>query len=339
MPAAHTQPHRFYGLAIRKPDRRTNPKDMRIQTLHALVVIEKLGSIRSAAQQLHMSQPALTAAIRQLEEEVNAPLLVRTTQGVTLTEFGRAFMRHARLIVLESRRAHEEVAQMRGVWEGSLRFATSPAIGLTILPKALRQFSERYPQVKVECRDGLYPGVTPALRDGTLDFALTPVHREEIESDLAAEPLFISDIVIVAPRSHPLAGTTSLADLAECLWVMSSAPRGPGAIIEEAFANHGLQAPRASIVCESFIALPGIVANSNCMATMPRILFENNVFRQFLCIVPVKEALPCLPVCVLRRHDLPLTPAGQQLIGWLQHYALQTRDPLGDSGLDAALLG
>lgn len=296
---------------------------MKLQTLQALIHIEELGSIRAAAQQLHMSQPALTAAMQQLEEELHAPLLARTKQGATLTPFGRAFLAHAKLIINESRRAKEEIGQMRGLWEGSLRLSASPAVGLSVLPMALQQFNQAYPQVQVNVRDGLYPGITPALRDGTLDFGLTPVHKLELEPDLVAEPLFSTEIVIVCHRDHPLRGATRLSELADCDWIFSSAPRGPGAVIEEAFESAGLPPPRQGMVCESFLALPGIVARSPFMATLPRKVFEMNSFRPELQEVPVTDPLPQPTACVVRRHDLPLTPAASHLIGWIRHYALK----------------
>lgn len=201
---------------------------MKFQTLQALLHIEALGSIRAAVQQANLSQPALTTAIQQLEEELNAPLLVRTKQGASFTEFGRAFLVRARLMVEESRRAREEIDQLRGRWAGSVRFSTSPAVALSLLPQALQDFRRNHPDVQVECRDGLYPGIAPALRDGTLDFGLTPVHRQHIETDLVAEPLLVTDIVIACHRTHPLRQATRLAELADCAWVYSSAPRRPG---------------------------------------------------------------------------------------------------------------
>ncbi|MCM2356046.1 MAG: LysR substrate-binding domain-containing protein [Arenimonas sp.] len=295
---------------------------MKLATLQALLQVEALGSIRAAAQQVHLSQPALTAAIQQLEEELGAPLLVRTKQGATFTEFGRAFLPRARLILAESRRAREEIEQLRGHWEGQLRFTTSPAVALSLLPLALPRFRAEHPGVDVTFRDGLYPGITPALRDGSLDFGLTPVHRLAIEQDLVAEPLFVTDIVIACRKGHPLRAATSLAELADCGWVLSSAPRGPGAVVEEAFAAAGLGAPKRALVCESFLALPGLVAHSDDIATIPRLVFELSAFREQLVQVPVRELLPSPTVHVVRRHDLPLTPAAQKLIGWIRHYAL-----------------
>ena len=290
--------------------------------MQALVLIEELGSIRAAAQSMSLTQPALTAAIQQLEAELKAPLLVRSKKGVTFTHFGQAFLRHAKLMVAQSRRAQDEMAQLRGHWEGTIKMAVSPAIGLGLLPQALRQFTLQHPEVKVHCRDGLYPSIAPVIRDGTLDFALTPVHRVDLESDLVAEPLYSSQVVIVSGVSHPLSRAVRLAQLQDCAWVLSSPSRGPGAVIEEAFQTHGLGMPRVTMLCESFLALPAVVAASDqWMTTMPRILFENSPFKDQLCIVPIEDALPSPLICTVRRHDLPLTPAAMQLVGWIQPFA------------------
>jgi LysR family transcriptional regulator, regulator of abg operon len=295
---------------------------MKLQTLQALIYIEEVGSVRAAAQLLHLSQPALSAAIQQLEDELKAPLLVRTKRGVSLTPFGQAFMKHARLIISESRRAQEEISQLRGDWEGHVTFAASPAIALGALPLALASFTREYPAVTVNVRDGLYPAVSPQLRDGTLDFALTAAHKHDLDADLEAQPVLVSEVVIVGPRTHALAQATRLADLQDCRWAFSGAPRGPGAIIRDAFARHGLGEPRLGMVCESFLALPGILAHSDLLTTMPRTLFERNAFKDLLCILPIEDELPSPTIHVLRRHDVPLTPAASALIRWIQHHAL-----------------
>ncbi len=292
--------------------------------MQALVLIEELGSIRAAAQAMNLTQPALTAAVQQLESELKAPLLVRSRQGATFTTFGQAFLRHAKLMVAQSRRARDEIAQLRGHWEGTVRMAVSPAIGLGLLPAAMRQFSQQHPQVRVHCQDGLYPSIAPSIRDGTLDFALTPVHRVDLESDLVAEPLYSSKVVIVSGVSHPSSRATTLRQLQDCEWVLSSPSRGPGAVIEEAFEKQGLSAPKVSMLCESFLALPAVVAASHhWMTTMPQILWENSPFKDKLCVVPIEDELPSPVICTVRRHDLPLTPAAIQLVGWIQHYALE----------------
>jgi DNA-binding transcriptional LysR family regulator len=187
----------------------------------------------------------------------------------------------------------------------------------------LASFAREFPSVTVNVRDGLYPSVSPQLRDGTLDFALTAAHKHDIDADLEAQALHVSDVVIVGQRNHAKARATRLAELQECRWAFSSAPRGPGAIIRDAFARHGLPEPRLGIVCESFLALPGVLAHSDMLTTMPRGLYERNAYKDQLCILPIEDPLPSPTIFVLRRHDLPLTPAAAGLIRWIQHYALK----------------
>lgn len=75
------------------------------------------------------------------------------------------------------------------------------------------------------------------------------------------------------------------------------------------------------MTCESFLALPAIVAQSDFMATLPRRVFELNAFRAELRAVPILDELPRPTVHVIRRHDLPLTLAAQDLIGWIRNHA------------------
>ena len=294
---------------------------MKIRTLQALLLIEELGSLRAVAKALHTSQPSLTSAIKQLEDELNAPLLARSSRGVTLTHFGQAFIKHARLIVSQCRRAQDEIAQLRGHWEGKVAFAASPTVALTALPPAIASFTQEYPNVTTQIRAGLFPAVAPQLRDGTLDFALTAAHIRDIDPDIVAEELFVSDIVIVSQKSHPLASAKHLEELKGCGWIFSSAPRGPGAMIIDTFKEYGLPEPRLGLICESFLALPGILACSDFLTTMPRELYERNAYKDELSIIPIEEKLPSPTIYILRRHDLPLTPPAESLIRWIKHYS------------------
>lgn len=292
---------------------------MKIQTLRALLSIEQHGSLRAAAQHLHLTQPALTLAIQRLEQELGAQLLSRTKKGVTLTPFGQALMPRARLIVSESVRAQEEIAQLRGDWEGQVRFAASPAFALSVLPHALRPFMLKYPKLRIHYVDGVFPGVAAPLRAGTLDFAITPVKPRDLESDLVSEPLWRSEVVIVANRKHALARARSLAELQEAPWAFATPSGGPGAIIEEAFQDAGLAPPKQSIICESLLALPDIVAASALLATLPVTLLERTRCSEELAVIRVRERLPTLTIAVVRRGSHPLTPASNELIGWVQH--------------------
>lgn len=294
---------------------------MRIQTLRALICIHECGSVRAASERMHMSQPALTLAIQQLESELGCQLLVRTKRGVSLTPFGQALLPRANVIVSESLRAQEEVAQMRGDWVGRVRLASSPALALAVLPHALRLFMAKYPDVQVHCIEGTYPAVSPALRDGTLDFALSPIREEDLEPELEAEHLFHSEVAIVARKRHPLAHATRLKDLQQARWAYATGTRGPGAVVDEAFREAGLEPPTPVIIFESLLALPDLVANTDLIATLPRRLLGRGQAWDQLCVLPVTEKLPTLNLNVLRRASQALTPAANELLGWIRQVA------------------
>lgn len=74
------------------------------------------------------------------------------------------------------------------------------------------------PDVHMHCLEGTYPAIAPALRDGSLDFALTPIREEDLEPELEAEHLYHSEVVIVARKQHPLAQVTRLKDLQQARW-------------------------------------------------------------------------------------------------------------------------
>ena len=95
-------------------------------------------------------------------------------------------------------------------------------------------------------------------------------------------------------------------------------------MIEEAFERAGLGTPRVKMLCESFLALPGLIAASpDWFATIPRVVYEHSAVRDELAVVPVRDELPTPIICTVRRHDMPLTPAAMKLVAWIQHYALK----------------
>ncbi|MDE2456129.1 MAG: LysR family transcriptional regulator, partial [Burkholderiales bacterium] len=143
---------------------------MKLHQLRALVAVANAGGIRGAARALGASPASITKSLHQLEEHVQAPLLLRTSGGVTLTEFGQALLVHARLMVAQMARAQEAVESMRGSAHGKVALAVTPWIALTFLPDALMRFQARMPEVRFELFEGLLPIANPRLRDGSLDF-------------------------------------------------------------------------------------------------------------------------------------------------------------------------
>ena len=98
---------------------------MNLNSLRLFAAVADRGGFTAAARQLHVSQPAISKAVRRLEAQLGAQLLVRSARGVDLTEEGRVLLAHARVLFGEERAAEEALAERRGLRRGSLRLGSS----------------------------------------------------------------------------------------------------------------------------------------------------------------------------------------------------------------------
>ena len=167
-----------------------------------VAVAEELNFSR-AAERLHMAQPPLSAAIRQLEQELGTELLLRTTREVRLTEAGRTFLDGARRTLAELDRARSdaqragagEIGQLRIGFSWSARFETLPAIG--------RSFRQTHPDVSLLAEEMWNARMLPALRSGAIDLAISLC--PEVAGEFSYLRVRSEPIIALLPRSHPLA--------------------------------------------------------------------------------------------------------------------------------------
>jgi DNA-binding transcriptional LysR family regulator len=123
---------------------------MQINQINAFLAIAELESFSLAAEKLHVTQPAISKRIRQLESNLKVPLFDRIGKRSILTPNGRTFKPHAERILQELKSFRTGLSQQQGIPSGNLGFATSHHIGLHRLPQALRDFKILYPQVDLD---------------------------------------------------------------------------------------------------------------------------------------------------------------------------------------------
>src|ERR1700722_3263708 len=178
---------------------------MKLNQLRDAAAIAEHGSLRAAARALRLAQPALTRSVRELEHELGAPLFERRTKGMVLTSVGEAFVQRARAILSDVERARVEVDQIVGGVGGSLVAGLSIAAHILLLPRSLKRFNKRYPDVHLKIIEGFFPTLIGGLRDGGLDFYSGPRPSGPIPEGLVIEKLFDNDRQIVCRAGHPLA--------------------------------------------------------------------------------------------------------------------------------------
>jgi DNA-binding transcriptional LysR family regulator len=156
-----------------------------------------------AARRLHISQPALSQQIRQFEELIGHPLLVRTSRAVRLTAAGSAMLERARRTL---ERVDEDLQFVRSVGRGetgSLRVGFVGSGMLTRLPALLREYRRLYPKVELRLREYYTSGLIEALRDGSADVGF--LRDGDAVDDLGLETLLQEKFIAVVPKHHRLA--------------------------------------------------------------------------------------------------------------------------------------
>jgi DNA-binding transcriptional LysR family regulator len=192
-----------------------------------IAVAEELNFSR-AAERLHMAQPPLSAAIRQLERELGVDLFTRTTREVTLTDAGRAFLEGARRTLADAERATED-AKRAGAGElGRLRLAYSWSTRFETLPSLGRAFRAAHPGVELLAQEMWNVRMPPAFRSGSIDLALSLC--PEIAAELEQAPIRTEHLVALLPEAHRLADEeaiplSSLAEEEFVLFPRDIAPR------------------------------------------------------------------------------------------------------------------
>ena len=148
---------------------------MKLNQLRDVLAVAERGSLRAAARELGLAQPALTRSITLLERELGVTLFERQARGMQLTTMGEHFVRRASAIRSELKRAREELEQLGGDTHGSISVCLSSVPHIALLPYAMTPFRAQYPHVHVDVIEGVFPMVERALRDGTVDFYVGPL--------------------------------------------------------------------------------------------------------------------------------------------------------------------
>ena len=183
-----------------------------------VAVAEAENVLRAATQKLHVSQPAVSRQIRDLEDELGAQLFERTGKSVRLTDAGLLFLKEARAVLERTDEAVRNVRSFAQTGESELQIGYTPALRARIVSPTLRAFQQVMPKVHVKLHDWSSEKILSGLRDGRLQlaFIIRPSKRGGFR-DLRFEELLREQVRLAVPAEHPFARrrSVSLADAAQ----------------------------------------------------------------------------------------------------------------------------
>ena len=188
---------------------------MDIAALKAFIAVADSGSFSLAAEQLFLTQPAISKRVSALENELEARLFDRIGRGVSLTEAGQALLPRARNILLDLEDSVRALSNLSGEVHGTLRFGTSHHVGLHRLPPVLKEFVHVYPEVRLDIRFMDSEEACLAVEHGELELAIVTLPPSPANV-LQTEKVWDDPLAIMVARDHPLAQKRrpSLRDLA-----------------------------------------------------------------------------------------------------------------------------
>jgi DNA-binding transcriptional LysR family regulator len=178
---------------------------MELRHLRYFIAVAREENVTRAALKLHVSQPALSRQIRDLEHELGFSLLERTAKSVRLTDAGRVFLHEAQEVLDRAQIAVERARARAGRIEGKLHLGYAPSPSVEVLPRALRGFQTKYPGVRVILHDLTAEEMIAQLHEGTLDVAMTVRPATKSLRGLTFVELARYPFCVAVPPQHPLA--------------------------------------------------------------------------------------------------------------------------------------
>jgi LysR family transcriptional regulator, carnitine catabolism transcriptional activator len=221
---------------------RINPENkyMTVKQLRAFLAVAQSLSFAQACERLHLSQPALSLAIKNLEESLGGPLLLRTTRSVALTPEGELLLPIARRLLADWDNTEELLRQHFTLQLGRVAIAAMPSFAGNLLPVALKAFRLRYPKVNVAVHDVINEQVIEMVRSRRVELGVA--FEPESLDGLDFTPFYTDRFVAVVPMYCPLAelGEVTWSQLLRESFITLQRPSAVRLLLEESIAAlHG----------------------------------------------------------------------------------------------------
>ena len=221
--------------------------DRRLQVFHT---VARLLSFTKAAETLHMTQPAVTFQVRQLEEHFNTRLFDRTHNRISLTEAGERVFGYADQIFELYAEMENAVRELTGEISGALILGASTTIAEYMLPALLGNFKTKYPDVNIQLKVSNSEGIVHMVENNDIDLGV--VESPVANKNLVVEVCRYDQLVVVVPPNHPLAGeeSVSINRLLEFPFICREEGSGTREVISESLHNAGANTTQLNVSME-----------------------------------------------------------------------------------------
>jgi DNA-binding transcriptional LysR family regulator len=298
--------------------------DMDLRDLRYFEVIAELQHVGRAAERLHRTQPALTSAIRRLEEDCGAALFERAGRGIRLTAAGQAMLTWARRMRLDVEDARREMHDIGQGMSGQVRVGIVPTAAQFLLPFAVRRLLAEAPAVTLKTQVALIDVLRPLLRGGELDVVVGT--EGPPEAGFSSQLLSEDHIVVAASASHELfEGRVDLRALTRHRWVLQPPGAPTRDWLDHAFDRKGLPRPQVQVESSMLLTLPVLIAETGLLSFVSRHHLLPDQPGAVLREVRLKETTMRRRLVATYRESGYLSPATRRVIGLLAEAGRKAR--------------
>lgn len=246
------------------------PTLLRTRHLQVFLAVAKAESMQRAAAEVHLTQPAISKLIVELEQVFGTKLFIRSRQGVALTEGGRALAARAGHILNDIENARHEVFAIASGALGCVRIGVLPVVEARLLPATLLALRRSAPGLSAQIEEGTRAVLMNALRRGEIDCVIGRLDPGEQDRDLRIEKLVRLPIKVVASPKHPLARRRRLswADVAAYPWILPKAGAPIRTVIDREFVEAGVTSPLPMIESTSIRLNLAVLSGTDMIGVM-----------------------------------------------------------------------
>lgn len=265
-------------------------RQLKLRDLDTLMTVVTAGGMRKAARQLHMSQPAVSKAISELETMLGVRLVDRSRHGVEPTVFGRALLKRGTAIFDELRLSISEMELLADPDAGELSVGCVETITAGFAAAIVEKMSRQYPRLVLSVTSGDAPVLeSHFLRERLCELAVARPFAGVPAADMSGEPLFHEQLRVVVSNDSEWAARRrlTLADLAGAPWILSANEIDRHSPVAEAFLAIGAEPPAARVLTGSLNLRRSLLQSGRFVTVMPHSLLRFGPDRSWIKVLPI----------------------------------------------------
>jgi LysR family transcriptional regulator of abg operon len=285
---------------------------LRFSHLRLLVAIEAGGSLRAAAQELNLTQPALSKTLKELEGALGLPLFVRTPKGLRLTAQCRVLTRGAAVLMRELMHVMDETRAAAAEPVAILRVGAPPFVALGYAPRLLKAMLAKSSPVQIELHEGNSPHLLDSLLEGQLD-ALIGTYSRQMQDPgrmhgFRYEKLYDETYDVIVGTAHPLVRRRNVgwADLLGEAWILPPREALIRDITDAAFLRAGVIPPVPKITSSSPLTNISLAATGLGLTVVPSSTVAESAHGRAVGKVRVRPSIPASSVSMMYRTSAEL---------------------------------